>query len=186
MKKIILLSLCAIALLNSCVGKTDIAPEPIKLPPPAGKSSVVKLDTIPDGAILKVRLQMDSTQIDETLLKFDHDAGIDYSNSRDAVYFQGFGVASLSSVSDDGVPCAIQTLPYLSGNPIRLKVGVKKDGIYLLKISYANNIPQDKNIWLKDAYKQDSLNLRLWNYRFNVFKTDTNTFGARRFTIVIR
>lgn len=188
MKKIILLSVCGLLALNSCQKNADVVPPPTQPLTTIVKATpaVTKLDTIPDGAILKIKLQQDSASIDETLLKFEHNAPINYSSAVDAVYFTGFGIGSLASLTANGIPCAIHTLPFVQANATRLKVGASHDGVYLLKISYTSNIPQNMNIWLKDAYKKDSLNLRLWNYSFNVYKADSNSYGSKRFTVVLR
>ncbi|HTD39410.1 MAG TPA: hypothetical protein VK671_02230 [Mucilaginibacter sp.] len=189
MKKLSLLPLLCVVLLTSCTKKTETTPEPntanvvsTQITQPAA----AKPDTIPDGAIVKIKLQMDSASLDETLLEFKHSASGNYSSSQDAIYFQGFGIGSLSSRTCDGVYCAIQAVPFVPGKAIPLKVTTQKDGVYLLKTSYTKNIPPDKGIWLKDAYRKDSLNLRIWNYRFDVIKSDTNSFGVGRFSVVVR
>jgi hypothetical protein len=80
----------------------------------------------------------------------------------------------------------MQTVPFTPGCVIPLKVTAKNDGVYLLKTSFTKNIPANLGVWLKDAYRKDSLNIRTWNYRFDVIKSDTNTYGAGRFSVVIR
>jgi hypothetical protein len=77
-------------------------------------------------------------------------------------------------------------MPYAKGMAIGLHVSAKSNGIYLLKVSYLNKIPSDVRIWLKDAYKKDSLDLRIGNYSFNVLKSDTSSFGSGRFKIILR
>ena len=49
------------------------------------------------------------------------------------------------------------------------------------------SVPQLYDIWLMDAYKNDSLDMRHnKTYRFDVLKSDTASFGAYRFTLVMR
>jgi len=67
-----------------------------------------------------------------------------------------------------------------------LKVGMKTDGIYILRLTYANQIPKGIRFWLKDKYMKDSLDMRVGNYAFQVVKADTNTYGQGRFTVVLR
>lgn len=144
------------------------------------------VDTIPDGGSVKITLQQDSTAIDETLLMFNHAAQLPFSDTQDAVYFAGFGAGSLASLSCDSVACAIQKRPYVTVQPIALKVEAKKSGVYLMKLSYLKNIPPSIHCWLKDAYRKDSSDLRVSNYKFDLIKADTNSYGSRRFSLVLR
>lgn len=188
MKKV-LLPLLVILLITSCKKKGESTPLPIPTDnsiPPVSQSVSAKPDTIPDGSMIKIRLQRDSASLDETLMEFQHSASGNYSSSQDAIYFQGFGQGSLSSRTHDGVSCCIQAVPFVRGYAIPLTVAAQHSGVYLLKTSYSKNIPAEMGIWLKDAYRKDSLNIRIWNYRFDVIKSDTNSFGAGRFTVVVR
>jgi hypothetical protein len=48
-------------------------------------------------------------------------------------------------------------------------------------------IPQLYDVWLMDAFKKDSVNMRTNKiYTFNIIKSDTNTFGSNRFKLVLR
>jgi hypothetical protein len=50
-----------------------------------------------------------------------------------------------------------------------------------------NAVPNTYSLWLMDGYKKDSLNMRLYpTYAFNVYKSDTTTFGSNRFKLVVR
>jgi hypothetical protein len=174
-----------IILLASCIKGINNLPIAPKKPVPA-QPVVIQMDTVPDGGAFKVMIQKDSAQLDETMVMFDHTASTMYFNSQDAVYFPGFGAASLCSLTSDNITCAIQKLPYLHEYPIGFKVGAKSDGIYILRLTYANQVPKSIRFWLKDKYVKDSLDLRVGNYAFNVVKADTNTYGSGRFTVVLR
>lgn len=190
MRKIILMSLAGVILLGACKksGEGTPAPATSNTPtiPPATPSVAAQADTIPDGAIVKIKLQQDSASIDETILEFKHGASANYSNSEDAVYFPGFGKGSICSVTHDGVNCAIQAISFAPGKAVPLKITAKYDGVYTLKTGLARTLPSGKGLWLKDAYRKDSLNIRIWNYRFDIIKSDTNSYSARRFSLVIR
>ena len=188
MKKTILMSVVCVIFLSACQKQSENAPSPIALSShiiPPTTQTAAQTDTVPDGAILKIKLQQDSAALDETLLLYKHSASRNFTNYQDAPYFSGFGRGSLSSVTLDGISCAIQTVPFCRSIAIPLKVTAKNDGVYLLKTSLAENIPASLGIWLKDAYRKDSVNMRLWNYRFDVIKSDTNSY-AHRFSVVIR
>jgi hypothetical protein len=188
MKKVILMSMAGVIFLSACQKKAENNPSPVAVStisiPPATQTSAAQTDTVPDGAQIRLTLKLDSATVDETSFGFKHSASCNYSNSEDAPYFAGFGNGSLSSLTRDGVKCAVQTLPSSPG-AIRLKVTAKKDGVYILKTSFTKNLPAHSGIWLKDAYRKDSLNIRLWDYRFDIIKSDTNTYSAHRFSFVI-
>ena len=176
--------LILIICLLSCKKQKTIAPAAV---PPANITIAPRVeDVIPDSASLKIKVRKDSADIDETMFIFNHNATGFYSNSFDAVYFAGNGAASLASLSADSVACAIQVVPYRAGVPIRLKVNAKRSGVYLLSISYLHKIPAGIHVWLKDSARRDSLDLRVGNYAFYVDKADSNTYGHRRFKIVLR
>ena len=190
MRKILLLSLAGVMFLGACKQSGENTPSPAtpSTPaiPPATQPAAAQADTVPDGAMVKIMLQLDSVSLDETIVEFKHSASENYSNSQDAIYFQGFGNGSLSSVTHDGVDCAIQTLSFKPGKAIPLRVIAKHDGVYTLKTSFTKMLPRCKDLWLKDAYRKDSLNIRIWNYRFDVIRSDTNSYGAGRFSLVVR
>ncbi len=127
--------------------------------PPAGAALVVKADTVPDLAFFKLKMVKDSSNYDESVIVFNHLATANYDPEIDAEYFSGFGAESFFSISGDGVALAINRLPYKNGLTIRLDAESKKDGLYQLKISDQSGLPQDLQIWLKDARMKDSINL---------------------------
>ena len=174
-----------IILFAACIKGVDNPPV-AQIKPVLIKPVATQRDTIPDGGSFKIMIQKDSLHADETLLIFNHSASTMYINSQDAVYFPGFGIASISSLTSDGVNCVIQKLPYLQQNPIRLKINTRYDGIYILKLNYIDQISQNIRFWLKDKYMKDSLDMRVGNYAFQVIKADTNTYGRGRFTLVLR
>ncbi len=143
-------------------------------------------DTIPDNAFFKIQLGKDSINTDETLIQFNHRAGLNLSTSYDAPYFNGFGQVSLASISGNGVDLAIYSLPYTPGMSIALDVHAKTDGAYFLKMSNETNIPSGVHILLKDTYLKDSVDVRSVNYNFKITKADTNSFGHNRFKLVVK
>lgn len=178
-------TIALIILFASCIkGVNNLPLAPNK--PVVAQPIAVQRDTAPDGSAFKIMIQKDSAKLDETMVIYDHTASTMYINTQDAVYFPGFGAASISSLTSDGYTCAIQKLPYLQQYPIGLQVGMKSDGIYILRVTYANHIPQSIRFWLKDRYMKDSLDMRVGNYAFQVIKADTNTYGRSRFSVVLR
>jgi hypothetical protein len=145
-----------------------------------------KLDTIANDAMLRIKLCKDSINTDETALMFKSTASVNYVNNEDARYFPGFGQVSLSSISGDGKNLAINCLPFTAGMSIGLDVETKTDGAYLLKVSYESDVPQSVQVWIRDSYLKDSVDLCQGNYQFNVTKADSATFGKKRFSVVLK
>jgi len=174
--------LLALFFLASCKKEENLL---LKLMPAKPTAIAAKPDTIPDSAELKIRLVKDSINTDETMFVFDHKSSLKYVFDQDSPYFQGFGQISLASISSDGRDLVMNGLPYTPGMSISLDVNVKTDGSYFLGISYEKKIPADLQIWVKDAYLKDSVDVRLRNYSFSVSKADTNSYGNKRFKIVL-
>ncbi|MGZ3879241.1 MAG: beta strand repeat-containing protein, partial [Mucilaginibacter sp.] len=137
---------------------------------------------------LRLQLAKDSVNTDDMIIRFNESASRAYSPEVDALYKEGYGQVSLSSFSSDQMPLAIsvQPLPKTS-ETIALNVNTSADGNYQLNMKNITGIPQLYDIWLMDAYKKDSLDMRHNNtYSFDVIKSDTNTYGSKRFSLVIR
>lgn len=155
--------------------------------PPAKPAVASRVeDTIPDNASFKLMLRRDSAAIDETMFIFKHTATGAFTHSLDAMYFAGFGSGSLASLTTDSVACAIQVLPYRAGADTRLDVTTRRNGIYMLGISYFHLVPAGIHVWLHDHVRRDSLDLRVGNYAFYVDKADSSTYGRDRFRVVLR
>lgn len=136
---------------------------------------------------LRLQMAMDSVNTDETIIRFSDGAHNDYAFNEDAPYRTGSGKVNLSSLSSDNMLLAINKLPLSSnGASIALKVGATADGSYKINLTDIAGVPQLYNIWLKDAYTKDSVNMRSQaSYSFNVSLADTNTFGTKRFTLIL-
>lgn len=147
-------------------------------------------DTVGDNVkgFLRLQLTKDSINSDNIIIAFDPSAKATYVGGEDAPTLQGFGVVSLSSLSSDGIPLAINSLPLTNkGLKIGLKVYARNDGIYSLDMKTIKNIPDMYDIWLIDSYKNDSLQYRTYSkYNFNVITKDTASFGSHRFKLAIR
>jgi hypothetical protein len=149
-------------------------------------AAAAKPDTIPDKAALKIQVVKDGSNYDEAMFVFNHTSKLTYDANIDAAYFAGFGEVSLASISADGQGLAVYNLPYKSGMAIGLDVEAKADGPLYFKISYEKKIPENIQIWVKDTYLKDSVNVCNGNYNFNVTKADTNSFGTKRFKLIIK
>ncbi len=137
---------------------------------------------------LKLQMALDTVNIDDTFIGLGKNLNPQYDPMADALYKSGSGKVALSSLSADNIGLAINKQPLPKGSTsIKLNVNAQTDGIYSLNLKEVTGVPQLYDIWLMDAYKKDSLDMRHnLTYRFNVYKSDTNSFGANRFKLVIR
>lgn len=110
---------------------------------------------------------------------FDSDDAIDLDGNSPKVY--------MSSYTADGQRTGINSLSdYKNGKAVKLYVNATTDGLYKLKIEQIKNIDAAYDIWLKDNYKGDSLDLRTNDtYSFNIIRSDAASVGADRFQVVI-
>ncbi|MFI5160144.1 MAG: putative Ig domain-containing protein [Sphingobacteriales bacterium] len=137
----------------------------------------------------RLRLAKDLINADETMIRFNKQASTNFDATLDAIYQPGFGSVSLSGLTSDKVKFAIGTvpLPGLQQESIALNVNASTDGVYSLSLKDIVAVPQLFDVWLIDAYKKDSLNLRQTKtYSFNIYKSDSASFGSNRFSLVIR
>ncbi len=153
-------------------------------------TSAAGIDTVGNNVkgYLRLQLTKDAINSDNILIAFDPSASTAYVAGEDAPTLQGFGVVSLSSLSSDGVPLAINSTALTNrGLKVGLKIYARNDGIYSLDMKNIKNIPDMYDIWLIDNYRQDSLQYRTYSkYNFNVITADTASFGSHRFKLVIR
>lgn len=184
--KYLLLLLTTTFLFASCK-KDLVAPAiaPVQKPATPAVTAAIKSDSIPDNAVLKIKLAKDSINSDETMFVFKKASKSGYDENEDGDYFPGHGLESLASVVG-GKDLAVNILPYKQGMAIALDIHTKADGKFLLSVSYENKIPKDIQLWIKDAYLKDSVNVCTGNYIFSVSKADTASFGSKRFKLVVR
>jgi len=196
MKASILL-LATIFLFAACKKETVVAPKtpPVTQSPSTSGSNQGQVsttttatppDTLADRAMMKIKLVKDSDNYDETMFIFTHSASSSFDLNEDSPYFPGYGQESLSSISADGRDLVINTLPYTPGAPIHLNVNAKSDGAFSLQISFENKIPANVDVTIKDNYLKSSTNISSAPYQFNVVKSDTSTYGANRFTLILK
>jgi len=146
-------------------------------------------DDIANTQYLRLQLAKDSVNTDDMLIRFRKGAVPAYNPNADAPYKRGFGKVSLASLSSDQVALAINELPLPTtcNEAIPLSVNTNTDGLYTLTMKDMVDMPQLYDIWLMDAFRKDSLDMRHNStYSFNVIKADTNTYGSHRFSLVIR
>lgn len=136
--------------------------------------------------MLRLQMAQDTVNTDDILVMFDSNAKPGYVVNEDALYRIGSGKVNLSSISDDNQLLSINSLPLHDGVTIPLKVGSNAYSTYTLNLTEAQGIPQIYDIWLKDAFTGDSVNMRTTaSYTFSI-TTDAGSYGAKRFSVVMR
>jgi hypothetical protein len=137
---------------------------------------------------LRLELEKDSINKEETVIRFSGSAKNSFVVNEDSEYMPGFENVNLYSTSTDNVALAINNMPLpKQSQTIKLNVNAIADGTCKLNMTEINAVPNLYDIWLMDAYKKDSLNMRHNSaYIFQIAKSDTNSYGSNRFSLVIR
>ena len=140
--------------------------------------------TAPVDQHLRLELAKDSVNKEETVLVFNSDASAAYVAGEDALYFPSTGEVSLSNVAGNKA-LAINQLPFSAQRQTHpLNVRVTSPGPYQLNLTEITNVPPIFDIWLKDALRKDSVDLKNNpSYSFTV-PGDTTGTGSR-FSLVI-
>jgi hypothetical protein len=140
--------------------------------------------------LLRLKLYIDQYNYDDIAIGFNSGASTAYNFNEDSKYLPGIDAPEgLSCFSSDGVPLSIDLLPLPKQTPdvIRLDVEAQNSGPITLKRTELDSLPKIYSIWLVDNYKKDSVDLRVdSNYIFTINKSDTASFGAWRFKVVVR
>jgi sugar lactone lactonase YvrE len=146
------------------------------------------VNTTASKQYIRLQLVKDAVNTDDIIIRFNPAANSNFVNGEDAPYQKGNGVLSLASISTNNTPLAINQLPLLKQTQvIPLKIAVNSNGIYQLNINDIKGLPEIYDVWLKDAYKKDSLDVKHnTTYAFNVLLSDTSSYGNKRFSLVIR
>jgi hypothetical protein len=139
---------------------------------------------------LRLKLAVDSLNYDNVLIALKNGADEKYLETEDGTDLGGSGAfESLSVLSSDKIALAISAVPYPKKQPqiIPLAVNATSSGLLSLSLNNLQNLPAIYQVWLKDDFKKDSLDMRVnKTYNFNVDKNDAATFGNDRFKIIIR
>ncbi|HVW15423.1 MAG TPA: T9SS type A sorting domain-containing protein [Mucilaginibacter sp.] len=150
------------------------------------KGRALAANTAGTPQTLRLQMALDTVNTDDMLIVFDNNAKPGYAFAEDALHKTGSGKVNLSSISNDGQALSINKLPLRDGLVIPLKVGSNAYSTYTLNLAQAQGLPQVYDVWLKDAFTGDSVNMRnTTSYTFSI-TTDTGSYGAKRFSIAMR
>jgi hypothetical protein len=141
--------------------------------------------------LFRLRLTIDSLNYDDIAIGFTSSASPKYSIWEDSAYLPGNAPEGLATLSTDSIPFALSVnfmpLPKLAPQIIPLKVTATNSGRLTLEKTQLDSLAKIYEIWLMDKYKKDSLDIRNnATYAFDIDKSDSASFGANRFVLVIR
>jgi len=157
----------------------------------SSQPATLLLNALPNPIVdhhLRLQLFKDTINKDETVIIFNATAASAYAENEDALYLQGAGEVNLSNMTSDNVAVGLNQQPFPTKvQTIGLNVIAASDGNYQLKMTEVSNIPNLFDVWLKDAYMNDSLDIKHNpNYSFNLTHSDASSVSPQRFTLVIR
>ncbi|AMR34378.1 hypothetical protein A0256_24440 [Mucilaginibacter sp. PAMC 26640] len=154
---------------------------------PGGVPTVFSLQN--NKPLLRIKLLQDSVYNNETLLTFNRINANTYSEMEDVPYLSGPSqTVFLYSITSDNYPLVYNQMSSLETvtEPIKLYVEGPTTGIYSLQFNGTNSIDPHYRMFLKDAFKKDSLEITAnYTYNFNIDRTNSATYGASRFTLVM-
>ncbi len=137
---------------------------------------------------LRLQLAMDSVNTDDIYIGFNSASSARFVDDEDAPYRRGNGKVKMASFSIDNVPLAINRMPFpgTTQTTIPLFVTASAHGTYKLNMTELQDIPQIYEVWLMDSFNKDSLDMRHnTTYAFDI-TADTNSYGTKRFQLVLR
>jgi hypothetical protein len=137
---------------------------------------------------LHLDMAKDSVTNSDIIIGFKSTAKTSYDTKEDAIYRQGPASILFSSISSDNKQLAINQLPLApKSQAIRLYVSGIGGTPYTLNMDTIKGIPAIYDVWLMDANKKDSLDMRKnKSYSFTTSASDTGSYGGYRFSIVLR
>ncbi|WP_461449816.1 LamG-like jellyroll fold domain-containing protein [Mucilaginibacter sp.] len=165
---------------------TSNSTNPLILNQKGNAGNITASATLPTGlAGLHLQLNQDSLIYTQTGIYFSPLWSDKYVPNEDAIDLDGTSVY-LSSYSSDNHRLSINQLAdYSKGKVVKLYVSAASYGNYMLHLADIENIDTLYNVYLRDHYLKDSVNLlQTKSYPLSV-TTDTASYGANRFDLVI-
>jgi hypothetical protein len=153
----------------------------------ARRTDLAAINTGSVNPLLNLKMSLDSVHTEETILSFNPNAHESYVLNEDAPHKTGGGLIGFSSMSADNIAMSVNAMPLRQTQTIPLRVYATNDGVYTINMSQLRPMPALYEIWLKDAFMKDSLDIKNNPvYTFNIANADTSTYGAYRLSLVIR
>jgi fibronectin-binding autotransporter adhesin len=132
---------------------------------------------------IRIRMIKDSSNIDETVIKFDAKATKDYNEMEDASKLFN-AVINISSL-DGNVPLVINNFPDIQKkDSIKLNIYANQPGSFTFHFSEFYNMPPQVAVYLKDAYTHTTIDVsesRIFNFAVT---QDSLSQGRERFSLL--
>jgi sugar lactone lactonase YvrE len=139
--------------------------------------------------IIALKMIQDSANYDVAYVRFLDSYKTTYDEMEDADDLNASGQAVfLGTMTSDNHQVAVASQPLgKQKTSIFLSVNDNTSGLYTIKKMDLSGIPAVYDVWLMDHFKKDSLNIRANDtYKFNLDRSNPQTYGNSRFEIVIR
>ncbi|AMR30054.1 hypothetical protein A0256_00800 [Mucilaginibacter sp. PAMC 26640] len=139
--------------------------------------------------LLRVKLIQDSLYTNETIITFGGASTNAYDEKEDIPYLSGPSqTVYLYSIASEKYPLIynqMNTLEHLT-EPIKLYAEGPTTGLYSLEFTGVNSIDSYYRLFLKDAFRKDSLEITANStYNFNIDRANAATYGANRFSLIM-
>jgi hypothetical protein len=141
---------------------------------------------------IRLDLSKDTTDKNEILIGFNPTSTKRYNQVEDDLYVSALAVTNetMWTTSSDNVNLVTKwnALPKAKQqDTIGITVSAPASGQFTLARTQLQGIPILYKVWLMDRYLKDSLDLRNNStYVFNINLADTNSFGSKRFQVIVR
>ncbi|MFC0516593.1 T9SS type A sorting domain-containing protein [Mucilaginibacter angelicae] len=140
--------------------------------------------------LMRLQLIKDSLNLDGVAIVLIKDISPAFDQNKDTEDLGGSGAPeSLSVLSSDSIQVSIHRhpLPGKTQETIRLFADATASGPYQLKLTDIKGLPDLYEVWLKDKFLNDSLDIKTHpEYNFNIDKSNNATFGAGRLQLIVR
>jgi len=149
----------------------------------AAQFSVVKSQ----NSYIQFEMIRDSVNADYAYIRFYNTANPKYNIADDIDDVNGTGQnVFFGSMTADSVEVALNAMPLKKLTSFFLSVNATTQGAFSIKRTDLVNIPSVYDVFLKDHYTNDSVDMRQHDsYAFNI-TTDPKSFGNSRFEVILR
>ncbi len=149
----------------------------------AAQFSVIK----PQNAYIQFEMIRDSVNADYAYIRFYDTANPKYNTFDDIDDVNGTGQnVFFGSMTADSVEVALNSMPLKKLTSFFLSVNATTQGAFSIKRTDLVNIPSAYDVFLKDHYTNDSVDMRQHDsYAFNI-TSDPKSFGNSRFEVILR
>jgi hypothetical protein len=138
--------------------------------------------------MITLKMVQDSANYDITYVRFLDTYKKEFDEMEDAPDLNGQGQnVFFGAITNDNHLVAIASQPIeKQKTSVFLSVNDNYSGIYSIEKIDISGIPAVYDVWLKDHFRNDSLDLRANSvYKFNLDKANPQTYGSTRFEVLI-